>query len=95
LLELLLIDERIKGALFDGLDLNGFWPGLPDLVCASQVCVQRCRDLGALATAAADEDQSSKTSRRRSTLQAARAGPGNLSKRSGLERLALNLRLPT
>ena len=26
-LELLLIDGRTKGALFDGLDLNGFWPG--------------------------------------------------------------------
>jgi hypothetical protein len=49
LLELPLIEERIKGVLFDGLDLNGFWPGLPDLVCASQVGVQRCRDLAALA----------------------------------------------
>jgi hypothetical protein len=48
LLELPLIDERIKGALFDGLDLNEFWPGLLDLVCASQVGVQRCRDLAAL-----------------------------------------------
>ena len=27
LLELLLIDGRTKGALFDSLDLNGFWPG--------------------------------------------------------------------
>jgi hypothetical protein len=49
LLELLLIDERIKGALFDALDLNGFWPELPDLVCASQVGVLRCRNLAALA----------------------------------------------
>ena len=30
LLELLLIDGRTKGALFDCLDLNGFWPGLQD-----------------------------------------------------------------
>jgi hypothetical protein len=30
LLELLLIDGRTKGALFDDLDLNGFWPGLQD-----------------------------------------------------------------
>ena len=55
LLQLLLIDGRTKGALFDSLDLNGFWflawtAGLvPDLVCASQVGVQRCHHLGALA----------------------------------------------
>ena len=30
LLELLLIDGRTKGAPFDGLDLNRFWPGLQD-----------------------------------------------------------------
>jgi hypothetical protein len=30
LLALLLIDGRTKGALFDCLDLNGFWPGLQD-----------------------------------------------------------------
>jgi hypothetical protein len=30
LLELLLIDERINGALFDGFDLNGFRRGLQD-----------------------------------------------------------------
>jgi hypothetical protein len=29
-LELLLIDGRTKGAPFDCLDLNGFWPGLRD-----------------------------------------------------------------
>ena len=40
---------------------------VPDLVCASQVGVQRCHDLGALADrAVADEDPSSGTSRRRS-----------------------------
>jgi len=51
LLQLLLIDGRTKGALFDTLDLNGFWTAglVPDLVCASQVGVQRCHDLGALA----------------------------------------------
>ena len=43
LLELLLIDGRTKGALFDSLDLNGFWPGLQDwfqiwFVPAKQVC---------------------------------------------------------
>jgi len=30
LLQLLLIDGRTKGALFDSLDLNGFWPALQD-----------------------------------------------------------------
>jgi hypothetical protein len=30
LLQWLLIDGRTKGALFDSLDLNGFWPGLQD-----------------------------------------------------------------
>jgi hypothetical protein len=30
LLELLLIDRRVKGALFDSLDRNRFWPGLQD-----------------------------------------------------------------
>ena len=30
LLQLLLIDGRTKGALFDSLKLNGFWPGLQD-----------------------------------------------------------------
>jgi hypothetical protein len=30
LLQLLLIDGQTKGTLFNGLDLNAFWPGLPD-----------------------------------------------------------------
>ena len=30
LFELLLIDERTKGALLDCLDLNGLWPDLQD-----------------------------------------------------------------
>ena len=30
LLQLLLIDGRTKGALFDSLNLDGFWPGLQD-----------------------------------------------------------------
>jgi hypothetical protein len=30
LLQLLLIDGRTKAALFDSLNLNGFWPGLQD-----------------------------------------------------------------
>ncbi len=53
LLELLLIDGRTKGALFDCLDLNGFWPGLQDwfqiwFAPAKQVA-QRRHDLGVLA----------------------------------------------
>jgi len=53
LLQLLLIDGRTKGALFDSLNLDGFWPGLQDWFQiwfgAGQVGVQRCHDLGALA----------------------------------------------
>jgi hypothetical protein len=32
LLQLLLSDGRTKGALFDGFDLNGLWPGLLDWI---------------------------------------------------------------
>jgi len=35
LLQLLLIDGRTKGALFDSLDLNGFWPGLQNKQASS------------------------------------------------------------
>jgi len=54
----LLIDGRTKAALFDSLDLNGFWPGLQDWcriwLLAGQVGVQRCHDLGALADRSGD-----------------------------------------
>ena len=51
LLESLLIDGRTKGALFDGLDLNGFWPGLQDpgerpqsLFLDGGLCVFSCNE---------------------------------------------------
>ena len=55
---MLLIDGRTKAALFDSLNLNGFWLGLQDWFqiwfVASQVSVQRCHDLGALADRGGD-----------------------------------------